>query len=194
MRRAKEFVRTRLLCRSELASQRTPSLFDEPATASSDGRWHEDRAPSAGRWIRGTQQDPHSRLSCSAQEVARFCGPEGTAPSRIDMNKLIWLKVPSWPAGPNTRGEAQERAMDFQRGRWGGARLRRVVETCCLVQSPSSKRPARRTRNTYSHLGKVQERPARHLLALGGRGRTRGSFRAMHCCGERVGWAYWERL
>ena len=91
--------------------QRAAGLVEQRQDAAAD------RARSAGRRIRGTQQDPHGRDPHSAQEVARYSGAEETAPSKTDMDKLIEEKLKS------------ERAVNLERGRWEAAQLEELRNT-----------------------------------------------------------------
>ena len=95
----------------------------------------DDRARPAGRRTRGNQQDPHSRYSHSAQDVARHYGPEETAPSKTDLNKQIDEKLRA-----NGR-----RSLNAVTGRQLSCKS---CETRCPMESPSSKRSATGTRNT----------------------------------------------
>ena len=108
-----------------------------------------DRARSTGRRILGTQQDPHSRHSHLAQEVARYSGPEETAPSKTDMNKLIERKLKS------------ERTMELDRGRWEATQLqelRGMLSCATSEQQGLSQEDAKH----QLYLGNGQKRSARH--------------------------------
>ena len=108
---------------------------------------------SAGRRIRRTQRDPQSRHSESAQELARYSGPDETTPSKTSMNKLIEERLKS------------ERAMELERGRWEAAQREELRDTLSCATS-EEKAISHKDAEHEPHFSKVLDESARHLVTL----------------------------
>ena len=129
-------MRTRLLCRNNLASPfalmiMAPTPPDSQTQATIDyvlqradglvGQRHDEdaRSRSVGGRILGTQQEAHTG-GCSV-----FWSCRKTAPSKTDLNELIEEQLKS------------ERAMELERGHWEAAQLEELRDKLSRATSGS---------------------------------------------------------
>ena len=94
----------------------------------------------SGRRIRGSQQDPHSRQSHSAQEDAQHNGSEETAPSKTDSEQA------------DLREAQIERASKLERGRRVVGQLQESRDTL-LDGTPEQKALSHRDAEHQPHSG-----------------------------------------